>query len=418
MKYIKEKRESGYDTIGIGLGAAYLFTTYIAGSIYVPNWLNRGALLAFLVYGALTIISDLISGTFGPTKHTIWYGSMIAYTVITFPFSSYPFEITSNHFHQMIVCFIITMFLAEFIDSEKAFCWICWSYVLSSFFMIFLLYRSGRLIGNYDDRLGNEVMGNANVFATFMMYSIIYAFWLLVYVKYNLYIRFFLMACIAVIVYALMLSAGRKYFIVPFIFLYVLLLMNQQSGFALNALKYTLLMGVLIFVLYSVIMRTPILYNAIGIRMEQLINSVVGKGPVDTSSIVRSQMRSAAIKGWMKRPIFGYGFNTFQYLRSPELLNGASHGYSHCNYTELLYNGGIVYTLFYYSFFLIAIERIVSLKVKNRRFKAFALAAIVSQAALDYGGVFYDIVAAQVFLMLSARASDLALGEDESIVQS
>ena len=145
------------------------------------------------------------------------------------------------------------------------------------------------------------------------------------------------MACIAVIVYALMLSAGRKYFIVPFIFLYVLLLMNQQSGFALNALKYTLLMGVLIFVLYSVIMRTPILYNAIGIRMEQLINSVVGKGPVDTSSIVRSQMRSAAIKGWMKRPIFGYGFNTFQYLRSPELLNGASHGYSHCNYTELLY---------------------------------------------------------------------------------
>ena len=418
MKYIKEKRKLGYDTIGIGLGAAYLFTTYIAGSIYVPYWLNRGALLAFLAYGTLTIISDLINGTFVPTNYSIWYGLMIAYTVITFPFSSYPFEIKSNHFYQMIVCFIITMFLAEFIDSEKALYWICWAYVLSSFFMILLLYRSGRLIGNYDDRLGNEVMGNANVFATFMMYSVIYAFWLLIYVKYSFYIRVFLMVCIAVIVYALMLSAGRKYFIIPFIFLYVLLLMNQQSNFALNALKYTLLMGVLIFTLYNVIMRTPILYNAIGIRMEQLINSIVGKGPVDTSSIVRSQMRSAAIKGWMKKPIFGHGFNTFQYLRSPELLNGASHGYSHCNYTELLYNGGIVYTLFYYSFFLITIQRIVSVKVINRKFKAFALAAIVSQAVLDYGGVFYDIVAAQVFLMLSARASDLALGENEDIVQS
>lgn len=417
MKYIKEKRESGYDTIGIGLGAAYLFTTYISGSIYVPYWLNRGALLAFLVYGTLTVICNLVNGTFKPTYYTIWYGFLIAYTVITFPFSSYPSEITSNHFYQMIVCFFITTFLAEFIDSGKGFYWICWAYILSSFLMIYLLYRSGKLIGNYDERLGNEVMGNANVFATFMMYSVIYAFWLLVYIKYNLHIQVFLMVCITAIIYALMLSAGRKFFVVPFIFLYVLLLTNQKSEFALNVLRYTLLMGVLLFALYSVIMRVPILYNAIGIRMEQFINSVTGTGVADTSSIVRSQMRSAAIKGWMRKPIFGYGFNTFKYLRSPELLNGASHGYSHCNYAELLYNGGIVYTLFYYSFFLFTLRKTLADKLIDRRFRAFAVAAIVAQAVLDYGGVFYDIVATQVFLMLSAKASELTLEEDTNDVR-
>ena len=404
MKYIKEREAISSDPIGIFLGCVYIFFTYLGSSIYLPSWLSRGTLLAFLAYGLLIFIARVIDRSFFLSHYSIWYGIIIFYTTISFSFSLYPSEIYSNHYYQLIVCFVTTLFLAEFITSDREFSMVCWSYVLSSLLMIILMYRNGNLVGNYDERLGNEVVGNANILATFLMYSVMYAIWLLIYRNYRLLLKIIISISIVADVYAIMLSAGRKFFVIPFIFLFVLLLMRSESDYLKNAIKYSLMMFLIVIVLYVIITRNPTLYNAIGVRIGSLINFVTGNGKADTSSIVRSQMRRAAIKGWKNKPIFGYGFNSFQYLRTPELLNGKSHSYSHCNYTELLYNGGIVYTVMYYAGFGYIIWEAITKKKWDRKMRAFALAAIISQFVLDYGGVFYDILTTQIFLLMATRS--------------
>ena len=404
MKYIKEREAISSDPIGIFLGCVYIFFTYLGSSIYLPSWLSRGTLLVFLAYGLLIIIDRVIDRSFFLSQYSIWYGIIVFYTTISFSFSLYPSEIYSNHFYQLIVCFVTTLLLAQFITSENEFSMVCWSYVLSSLLMVILMYRNGNLVGNYDERLGNEVVGNANILATFLMYSVMYALWLLIYKNYRFLLKLIISISIVLDIYALMLSAGRKFFVIPFIFLFVLLLMRSESDYMKNAIKYSLIMILIVIVLYELITRTPSLYNAIGIRFEKLFNFVTGTGKADNSSIVRSQMRRAAIKGWKNKPIFGHGFNSFQYLRTPELLNGKSHSYSHCNYTELLYNGGIIYTLLYYVGFGYIIREVITKKKWDRKMRAFTLAAIISQCVLDYGGVFYDLLTTQIFLLMATRS--------------
>ena len=404
MNYQRKIYDQGFNSLGIFLGCVYLFFTCLGASVFFPAIINRGTLLLFLAFGAMKVVRNIVCGTFCFSRYSLWYGIFIVYTVITFPLSSSQSSYTSNHFYQMIVCFIITMLLIQFMYTEKDFCWICWAYIFSAFVMIILLYRSGRLVGDNNDRLGNDVSGNANFFATSMMYSLMYAFWLLIYMKYSVRIRLFLCVTILFIVYALMLSAGRKYFVTPFIFLYILLLMRNEGKNANNIIKYTILMGLIVGILYLVITKVPKLYGAIGIRMERLFNSISENGEVDRSLIVRAQMRSAALKGWLEKPIFGNGFDTFQYYRSPELVNGGSHGYSHCNYTELLFNGGIVYWLLYYPIFGWIIWKAISNKSIANKYRALAIAVGISQLVLDYGGVFYDIITSQVFIMMAVKA--------------
>ena len=418
MKYIKENDKGMFDRLGITLGCMYLFFTYLGGSVFFPSILTRITLMLFLGYGALSALSRLNNGTFVLSKYSIWYGVVICYVVITFPLSSYQNSINSNHFYEMIICFALTLLLSVFVNSEKEVCWICWTYVLSSILMIFLMYRSGKLVGNYKERLGEDILGNANIFATFIMYSVMYALWLLIYRKYNKWTNVFLCVCILLNIYALMLSAGRKFFMVPFIFLFILLLMKNDkndSSSARNAIKYVFLMAIIIGVLYFVITQVPVFYNAIGIRMEQFVNSLTGGGKADMSSILRSQMRAAAIEGWLQKPIFGNGFDAFKYLKSTEVLGG-SRAYSHCNYTEMLYNGGIVCWLLYYSIFGIMIREIIKRKEISRQFRAFSIAAIISQFVLDYGGVFYDIIASQIFIMLAIKMTEFT-DEDNCRIQ-
>lgn len=404
MKYQREIHNLNSNMLGIIFACLYLFFAYLSASVFFPEILSRGTLLLFLVFGAMASIKRFFSGMFTLSHYSIWYGILISYTVVTFPFSSSLNSFNSNHFYQMIVCFVITLFMLLFLASEREFCWICWSYVLSAVVMIILLYRSGKLVGDYNQRLGNDVMGNANFFATSMMYSVMYAFWLLIYVKYSVPIKLVLYASIILIIYALMLSAGRKFFVIPFIYLFILLLMKNDDMHAKNVIKYTVLMALIVGLLYLIITKVSILYRAIGIRMEGLFNSLSKNGEVDTSLIVRAQMRSAAIKGWLQKPIFGNGFDTFQYYRSPELVNGRSHGYSHCNHTELLFNGGIVYWLLYYSIFAWVIWKVISNKSTSSKYRALAVAVVISQIILDYGGVFYDTITTQVFLMMAVKA--------------
>ncbi|MCE5199544.1 MAG: O-antigen ligase family protein [Armatimonadota bacterium] len=131
------------------------------------------------------------------------------------------------------------------------------------------------------------------------------------------------------------------------------------------------------------------------------------------SSDIRHAMIATGIDLWLKKPWFGYGFG--QYARI------APYGtYSHCNYTELLSNTGLLGTLAYYLFPLMI--GVYAIKLKRPQHVA-ALAIVGLSLLTDLASVsilarpnwnmlvlaafFVESSRPNVFLMLRRKAIPL-----------
>ena len=126
--------------------------------------------------------------------------------------------------------------------------------------------------------------------------------------------------------------------------------------------------------------------------------AVTGEGQVDTSTALRDKMRVLAISGWLERPLIGHGFDSYKYLNAD--VYGRFY-YSHCNYTELLYNGGII-TLAVYYWMPVSILRQAFLQKKiDLKYRAFAIAAVLSLLAFDYGAVDYNVTSIVIMFMMA-----------------
>lgn len=149
------------------------------------------------------------------------------------------------------------------------------------------------------------------------------------------------------------------------------------------------------------IMEVPILYESIGVRMEGLIQNITGEGG-DSSSAIRKTLRQLAIEQWWKRIFFGYGFDSFKYLAQEEL---GRFYYSHCNYTELLYSGGIFYLLFYYSFYAFVLWRSFRQKQLQIPYKAFAVGIVLCFLIFEYGAVMYNGTPTMICLAMASSVT-------------
>ena len=211
--------------------------------------------------------------------------------------------------------------------------------------------------------------------------------------------------------YGLALSAGRKFFVIPFVFMYVLLLVKQDKNGKKHMLKYTVAMITIVFIVYSLIMKVSVLYDAIGYRMEVLMKSVQGVSYTANNSVeIRPMLMKMAIDGWGKSPIWGHGFDSFKYLASYVL---GKSWYSHCNYTEMLYNGGIIMFIFYNWIYLKLFVNILINKCVSIKYKSFAIAILICMLIYDYSAVNYEDTFAQ--MLIAVAFTCISLGEKEGI---
>ena len=151
-------------------------------------------------------------------------------------------------------------------------------------------------------------------------------------------------------------------------------------------------------------MNVEIFYNAIGVRMENLLKAFSGMGG-DNSSQVRETIRQLAFEKWLERPLFGYGYDSFKYLA---LQTVGQLFYSHCNYTELLYSGGILYAALFYWIYYKILKNAFRNKVIPVAYKAFAFAVVISWLVFDYGAVSYNLNPTMIMLMMAYNASTFA----------
>ena len=288
--------------IGFVLMALYIFSAYVAVDITISASVNTFFLYAFLGWGTLVALMHGIMKKL--STHTIYYAGFMVVSLLSMGYSP-EFNIFSGQFYLMIVAFLMTFLFNIFIRKEKDFVYLSWFYAISSFALVIMLQVTGNLEGTEGERLGQELVGNANIFATIIMVAVLYELWLLVYGTKKWFIKLALIAMVIYNMYALALSAGRKYVVIPFMFLYILLICKTNKKGKRNVILYTLLTVILVVCSYNLMMNNEILYESVGVRMEQMIEGGNDEGELDSSSKVREIMRNDAIEQWWEKPILG-----------------------------------------------------------------------------------------------------------------
>jgi hypothetical protein len=383
----KEIRINGV-SIGLALSTIYILSTYIATNIVLNSIYQTLSLYALIAWGIAHAFSHIIrKRKVILNKYSMWYGILLCISFFTMLYSR-EFSVFSGAFYKMMVVFALTLFIYSSIDSDRSLKVICWAYIVGSVCLFLILYSTGQLKLGLYERLGNGIIvGNANGLAIMMMVPVLYSLWLLLYGNYKALTKIILIFAIIADIYVIMLTGGRKYIIVPVAFLYTLYITKNERNKQLKMIKYTLITVAIIYLLYYLMINVDSLYSVIGKRMETMINGYLGRGALEVSARGRDNLRNLAFSRWIGSPLWGYGFDSFKYYAQETL---GQFMYSHCNFAELLHNGGIIVFVAYYWIFFTILKRVIKADHIMPSYKALAIAVIVSLLLIDYGGITYD----------------------------
>lgn len=385
-------------SVGVALFCFYIFISSLANDMVLPSSIGSLTLYLFLGYSVLYI---LLNKKLKINRIIKWMFVFIAFCVFTMLYSPEKGFLSDSEFYLLIVNFILILFLSQYDININDIKKISWANILSGGVLIFILFARGDLTGfSTSNRFGQDLFGNSNILANLLMKSALYAIWLLVYSENKIIHKMVLTLCLVASYYGMFLSGGRKFIIIPAIFLYILLIFKRDSHGRKHLVKYTGVVIAIVIAVYYLIMNVPAFYAVIGERMESLFSFIrTGHSISGKSAEIRATMIEIGFNKWMDSPIWGYGFDSFKYYN--RLMTGHFY-YSHNNYIELLYDLGIIgfaiYYWFYWKLFYVA------WKGKNSytpEIRAFVIGIVFSMLVFEYGAVNYTVTSTQIMLFFA-----------------
>ena len=382
--------------IGVFLFCIYIFASFLGNDVVFPSEIGTYSLFLFLGYSIFFIAHKKILKITLIEKWTLLF---MCFSLISM-FYSPEKSILNGTYYFLIVNVILVLLLSQYDFTMKTIEKISWTYALSSATLIIMLIATGNIVDSSAiGHLGYELFGNANILATMLMISMLYTMWLLVYANNSLSRKCILFIVLVLGYYGMFLTGGRKYIVIPVVFLYILFLFKQDRAGRQHFIKYTFIIVAVAVSIYFLIMKIPMFYDIIGIRMEGLLAFVTGDvSSADSSSIIRGRMIQIGLDKWMQSPIWGYGFDSFKYYN--QIVTGRFY-YSHNNFVELLYNEGIIGFVLYYWYYIrvimIAWKRKAVIPQKTR---AFVISAVLSMLVYEYGAINYTSTSTMILLCL------------------
>lgn len=210
-------------------------------------------------------------------------------------------------------------------------------FIFSGFYAsVYILYTS-----NFDvlSRMGGD-LGNQNEIGMIIAISSIFAFYLIISEVKIIYIPIFL-----VMVGVIILTGSRKSILFLFLNIMLMIYMKNKDSFS-SRLKAIFMIGLLLWSGYYVIFNTPVFYDILGERIENMFDFFTGKGTTEGSINERTTMMAYGLEAWRNKPILGYGIDNYRalFVGAP----GGRYTYSHNNFIEVLVGTGLVGLLVYY----------------------------------------------------------------------
>lgn len=394
----REQLKTNWNTLGMFLFCIYIFMSYIGNDVLLPSFINSYFLYLFLGYSVIYVI---VKKKLMVNSTLTWLAIFMLFSLISL-FYSPEKSVFSGTFYFLIVNFILVLFLSQYTYTTYSIEKIAWVYSVSAFVLVLLLALTGNIFdASETGRLGQELLGNANIFATMLMTSSIYTIWLLMYQDCSKFRKSLLLVCLITEYIGMFLSGGRKYIVVPVIFLYILMLHKQDRNGRKHFIKYTLIIAAVIGIIWNIIMKVPMFYDVIGSRMESYLLFLGGDtSHADGSSRIRSQMIEIGLQKWQESILWGYGFDSFKYFN--ESVTGHFY-YSHNNFVEMLYNLGIIGFIAYYSYYIKLL--FASYNGKNRislSARAFSVAMVISMMIYEYGAINYTTTSTMIMFFFAS----------------
>ena len=141
--------------------------------------------------------------------------------------------------------------------------------------------------------------------------------------------------------------------------------MTAFSLFKSKSVGFRLLRIVsVLFIAFSVVYiasQLPI-FASVNMRLEQMLNTFLGEGKMDTSSLMRNELVELGLFCFSKKPLTGIGMAC---THSYAWANLYFDAYLHNNYVELLAGGGIFTFISFYSMYGYLVYGFFKIKKKS-----------------------------------------------------
>jgi O-antigen ligase len=370
---------------------------YILSSYFLPTtFTNQVGRVVFYGFLGLTLFKSITKQTpLKVTSYNIWY---FYFGILGLVSAFYALNRSKVFYfsYQILVCWIVAFSFMQYVQNHFDIKRIFLFYAYSPSIAVLYLFLSGQLNAQ-SERLGQSLFGNANILALILMISLFCVAWLMVYgpMKYLILNIFWGL----LILFVIGLTGGRKYFLLPFIFLSLLLILKNWQKNIMTSLVFLILLMSITLAVFWAVMNIPALYSMIGIRFEGLLNFLTGDiAGSDDSTIVRYLMIENGWHWFQNQPILGYGLNNFSFLFSQVLYDV----YAHNNYIELMVDLGILGVIVYYAFYVYIIAKLIKIRNDVTGVRNFFIAFMVVLLLFEIGAVTYQFTPIQIFLGLAS----------------
>ena len=248
---------------------------------------------------------------------------------------------------------------------------------------LFVLFRERSTL--LSSPLGIETFGGGNIPFTYILIpASVSCLYLIIEDRKNFYY-----AVLAFLLLISLLTTSRKAILLPLVFFVLYSMFHFRKSIS-KAIGFVLLGGVLLGFVYVAFIRQWNLSTMAVDRLSSMVDYAM-EGEGDESLLIREGLIQRGLDYILERPIWGYGMGTYSDVTG-------SIVYSHNNYIETLFGGGIVMLVIYYSIYLICIFRLWK---RADSVSMFLLSVCLVYLLSDYGTISY-FVYPQLFMLIMA----------------
>lgn len=147
----------------------------------------------------------------------------------------------------------------------------------------------------------------------------------------------------------LTILTGSRGSLIQLLLLFILIVIIDKNLFKMLTKGIVFIVSITLILL--IIRNVPILYENIWLRFGDLFSTISGQEVADASTQGREYYKEIAWNMFLERPILGWGLDGFKvYLINHPIYNGhyINAVYSHCNFSELMADLGILGLLIWY----------------------------------------------------------------------
>lgn len=276
----------------------------------------------------------------------VWFGGLTLLFFLSSRLWAYDYDSDSHTMLDLFRCFGIGLAMFLYIDSTEKVLSILQSFAYASVIMgvaALVTTSPSQYFQSGDDGFGQVIGQQRNGVGAVGAGMTVICIYLKRYTdfKYGYYMSAFFVV--------LTVLTGSRGAIIQLLILFVLIVIIDKNLFKM-------LTKVIIFVLVStvvllIIRNVPALYENIWLRFGDLFSTITGEEIEDASTQGREFYKEIAWIMFKQRPLTGYGLDGFKlYLLNNPIYKGyyIDATYSHCNFSELMADLGIMGLLIWY----------------------------------------------------------------------